>query len=117
MANPVAWFEIHAKDGAKARKFYSDLFGWEIDANNPMNYGMVAPGEGGIGGGIASDSDMAPSVTVYVNVPSVDEALKKAVSLGATVASEPDDVPNGPRIAHFRDPDGNLVGLMTMQMG
>ena len=42
MAQPVAWFEIHGKNAAKSREFYSALFGWEIDANNPMNYGMVA---------------------------------------------------------------------------
>ena len=116
MAQPVAWFEIHTKNGVKSREFYSALFGWEIDANNPMNYGMVAPAEGGIGGGI-TESPMAPAVTVYINVPNVDEALKKANGLGAKTVAEPMDVPGGPRIAQFSDPDGNMIGLMTMQMG
>ena len=115
MAQPVGWFEIHGKNAAKSREFYSALFGWEIDANNPMNYGMVAPAEGGIGGGIA-ESPAAPFVTVYINVPSVDEALKKAVGLGAKTVAEPMDVP-GPRIAQFSDMDGNVIGLMTMPMG
>ena len=44
--NPVTWFEIAGKDGAKTQKFYSDLFGWKVDASNPMNYGMVECGEG-----------------------------------------------------------------------
>ena len=116
MAQPVAWFEIHTKNGVKSREFYSAVFGWEIDANNPMNYGMVAPAEGGIGGGI-TESPMAPAVTVYINVPNVDEALKKANGLGAKTVAEPMDVPGGPRIAQFSDPDGNMIGLMTMQMG
>jgi predicted enzyme related to lactoylglutathione lyase len=114
MAQPVGWFEIHSKNGQKAREFYSSLFGWQIDANNPMNYGMVAAAEGGIGGGIAESE--TPGVTVYINVPNVDEALKKAVGLGGKVMMEPDDVPNGPRIATFADPDGNMIGLMTMAM-
>jgi predicted enzyme related to lactoylglutathione lyase len=116
MAQPVGWFEINAKDGKKARDFYSALFGWQIDANNPMNYGMVTAAEGGIGGGIA-ESPAAPSVTFYVNVPNVDEALKKAVSLGGKTVMEPDDVPGGPRIAQFADPDGNTIGLMTLPTG
>ena len=58
MPNPVVHFEIEGKDGAKLQKFYTDLFGWKIDANNPMNYGVV-PRDGntnaegaGIGGGL-----------------------------------------------------------------
>ena len=30
------------EDGDKLRAYYSDLFEWEIDASNPMNYGVVA---------------------------------------------------------------------------
>lgn len=115
-AQPVAWFEIHGKDAGKAREFYSKLFGWQIDANNPMNYGMVAAGEGGIGGGIAQ-SDSAPMTTFYVNVPNVDEALKKAEGLGAKIVMPGNDVPGGPRIGLFADLDGNTIGVMTMQMG
>ena len=51
MANPVGWFEVTGPDAAALQGFYSDAFGWKIDASNPMNYGMVAPEEGGIGGG------------------------------------------------------------------
>ena len=52
-------FEVIGKDGEKLQSFYSELFGWEIDADNPMNYGIVqrdgnTTDEGiGIGGGIA----------------------------------------------------------------
>jgi hypothetical protein len=31
----------HGKDGAKLQGYYAELFGWEIDANNPMKYGVV----------------------------------------------------------------------------
>jgi predicted enzyme related to lactoylglutathione lyase len=112
MAQPVAWFEIHGKDAKAAQQFYTSLFGWSIDANNPMNYGMVAAGEGGIGGGV-TQSD-APMVTVYISVPDVAAALKKAEGLGAKTVMPPMDVPGGPRIAQFADPDGNVIGLMTM---
>jgi uncharacterized protein len=111
MANPVTHFEIHGKDGKKAQAFYASLFGWEIDANNPMNYGIVSPPDGkGIGGGIAQAQDQ-PMVTVYVEVDDLDAILKSAESLGAKTVLPPSDVPGGPRLALFADPDGNLIGL------
>ena len=48
MANPVVHFEVLGKDGERLQQFYRDLFGWKIDANNPMKYGYVEPEEGGI---------------------------------------------------------------------
>ena len=68
MPNPVVHFEICGKDGKKLQDFYSRAFGWHVDTNNPMNYGMVAPADGGMSGGI-TQSDAAPMVTFYVNVP------------------------------------------------
>jgi len=42
VANVVNHFEIHGTDGKKAQDFYASLCGWSVDANNPMNYGMVS---------------------------------------------------------------------------
>ena len=82
MGQPVVHFEIIGKDGAKLQSYYSELFGWEIDANNPMNYGIVQR-EGnvsengvGIGGGIAGGPEGHDGhVTVYVGVPDVEAGL------------------------------------------
>jgi predicted enzyme related to lactoylglutathione lyase len=112
MANPVVHFEVLGRDGKKTREFYSSLFGWAIDANNPMEYGMVAPPEGqGIGGGVAAAMDK-PMVTVYVQVADLDATLKQAESLGGKTVMPPMDVPGGPRMAQFTDPDGNLIGII-----
>jgi len=55
MPNPVVHWEISGKDGKKSQEFYSRLFDWNVDANNPMNYGIVTAGpDGGIGGGIGA---------------------------------------------------------------
>src|SRR2546423_278825 len=63
MGQPVVHFEIIGKDGKKLIDYYSQLFGWEIDASNPMGYGVVqrdgntnADGAG-IGGGVAGGPD------------------------------------------------------------
>ena len=58
MGQPVVHFEIMGQDGAALASFYSDLFDWNVDVNNPVNYGIVAREENvnpdgiGIGGGI-----------------------------------------------------------------
>ena len=58
MGQPVVHFEVIGKDGEKLQRYYSELFGWEIDADNPMNYGIIMRDENlspegiGIGGGI-----------------------------------------------------------------
>ena len=41
MGQPVVHFEVIGRDGEKLQSYYSDLFGWDIDANNPMGYGIV----------------------------------------------------------------------------
>ena len=40
MSTPVAHLEVTGQDGAKLQSFFSDLFGWQLDANNEQNYGV-----------------------------------------------------------------------------
>ncbi len=118
MGQAVVHFEVIGKDGDKLRSYYSELFGWEIDANNPMNYGTV-PREGntnadgiGIGGGVAGGPEgYGGHVTFYVEVPDVEAALAKAESLGGTRVMGPDKVMEGVEIGQFNDPEGHTIGL------
>jgi len=122
MGQPVVHFEVLGKDGEKLRAYYSQLFGWEIDASNPMGYGMVSR-EGntnadgiGIGGGISGamqgTEDYPGHVTFYIEVPDVEEALAKAEALGGKRMMGPDEVPGGPTIGLFTDPEGHLIGVV-----
>lgn len=111
MEHKVIHFEIQGRDGKRTQEFYQSLFGWTIDANNPMQYGIVSPESGGIGGGICQAMG-PPMVTFYVSAPDLAAALKKAERLGGKTVLEPQQVPNGPEIALFSDPDGNVVGLV-----
>jgi predicted enzyme related to lactoylglutathione lyase len=117
VAQPVAWFEIVGKDGKKLQDFYGKLFDWKIDANNPMNYGMTDESETGLGGGIGPSQDGSSMVTVYVAVPDLQAALDKAEKLGGKTVMGPMEVPDGPKIAMFADPAGNVVGLLIPSAG
>jgi hypothetical protein len=110
MPNPVVHFEVVGKDGPKIQGFYSSLFGWTVDANNPMNYGMVAAGEGGIGGGISGGD--APSVCFYVQVDDLQKSLDQAVGLGGKVIMPVTEIPGMVTLAQFADPEGNVIGLV-----
>ena len=90
MGQPVVHFEIIARDGETLRGYYSELFGWKIDADNPMGYGVVqregnlTPEGIGIGGGVAGGPEgYGGHVTFYVAVPDVEAALAQAESLAA----------------------------------
>jgi predicted enzyme related to lactoylglutathione lyase len=48
---------------------------------------------------------------VYVGVPDVEEALQKAERLGGQRTMGPEQAPSGLVVAHFKDPEGNLIGL------
>jgi uncharacterized protein len=120
MGQPVVHFEVIGKDGEKLRDYYSELFGWEIDADNPANYGVVQReanlnAEGaGIGGGVAAGPtpDYAGHVTFYVEVPDVEAALAKAESLGGSRVFGPAEVPGTEvELGQFTDPEGHLIGL------
>jgi len=116
-AHPVGWVEIIGKDGAKSQDFYTKLFGWKVDANNPMNYGMVMGEDHPVGVGIGQSMDGKPLITAYITVDDLQATLDKAKSLGGETVMPPMDVPDGPKIAQFRDPDGNVIGIMKAPTG
>jgi len=119
MGQPVVHFEIVGKDADKLKSYYSDLFAWEFDSNNPMNYGVVQregninPDGVGIGGGVGPGPEGYDGhVTFYVEVPDVEAALAKAESLGGTRMMGPDKPMEGLEIGLFNDPEGHVVGLV-----
>jgi predicted enzyme related to lactoylglutathione lyase len=114
MPNPVLHFEIVGGDKTQLQNFYGSLFDWKIDANNPMDYGMVEAADGGIAGGIsgAGNGD-GPRVTVYAQVDNLQATLDKAQQLGGKVLMGVTDVPGGPTIAMLADPAGNVMGIMA----
>jgi len=107
----VVHWEVQARDPDAQMRFFGDLFGWNVDANNPQNYGTVTPaGPGSIGGGIGPTMD-APRATFYVQVPSIADTLDKAATMGGQTLMPRTDI--GMIImAQFRDPEGNVIGLV-----
>ena len=49
MGQPVAWFEIVSPEAERARKFYTELFGWQAAADPNMGGYAVVDTQGGEG--------------------------------------------------------------------
>ena len=110
MSNPIVHLEVVGQDGGKLMSFYSDLFGWQLDANNPQNYG-VGQLDDSVGVGVGPAPEGPGGATFYIGVDDVAAALAKAEELGGTKMMGPMEVPEGPTIALFTDPEGNRIGL------
>jgi|SRR5215475_2157193 len=119
MGQPVVHFEVVGKDGETLQRYYADLFGWEIAADNPYGYGVV-PREGnlgrngvGIGGGVGQGPDgYGGHVTFYVAVADVEAALQKAESLGGKRLMGPEEIMGEIVMGQFQDPEGHLIGVV-----
>lgn len=119
MGGAVVHFEILGQDAEKLRAFYGELFGWQIDADNQWNYGIVDRTQNlssqgvGIGGGIGAMPEGMPGhTTVYVEVPDVETALARVEALGGTRLMGPDKVMEGVEIGVAHDPEGHVIGLI-----
>ncbi len=112
MGQSVVHFEITGKDGKRLQSFYGNLFGWKIDANNVMNYGIVdTQSEGGIGGGIGPSNGQS-RVTFYIQVDDLQKYLDKVEAAGGKVIVPVTEIPDMVTFAQFADPEGNVIGLV-----
>jgi uncharacterized protein len=110
MGQPVIHFEIGCKDREKTERFFSSLFGWQIQPAGPAS--MINTGsETGIQGHISSlGHEPYHYTTFYVQVDDVQKYLDQATSLGGKMVVPPVEIPTG-TFAWFADPEGNTIGL------
>ena len=113
MGYPVAHFEVLGKDAKLLQDFYANAFGWTMKLQGG-GYAMAHPGAArGIDGGVGPAMDGGPGhVTFYLEVPDLGPVLEKIGGLGGRTVMPPTDVPGGPTIAMFADPEGHVVGLV-----
>ncbi len=123
MGQPVVHFEVIGKDGEKLQSYYSELFGWEINADNEMKYGLVARDQNmndegvGIGGGVGGGPEGYDGhVTFYVGVDDVEAALQKAEQLGGTRVMGPETIMDQVELGQSKDPERHVIGVVKPLM-
>ena len=118
----VVHFEIPTDDEARAREFYSSIFGWQLQPMDEMQYTLVRttpvdeqtqlPTEpGAINGGLMKRSAETPAPVITVDVVSIDDSLKQIESSGGSTVTPRTEIPGMGAFAYFKDTEGNVVGL------
>lgn len=113
MANhPIVHVELSAKDREALSKFYGDVFGWEFQHIDEMNYTTFKAGDG-LGGGFnpVNEQNPAGTVIIYIQTEDVTASLNDVKKAGGMIISPEMEIPNTGKFGIFRDPQGNLVGL------
>ena len=117
----IVHFEIPADDFERAKKFYSENFGWQLTSVPEMSYTMVVTGPSGekgptesgfINGGMFKRNN--PDITtplLVINVENIDESIDKIKSSGGVILKDKMNVGDMGIIAYFKDSEGNVVGL------
>jgi len=112
------WDELLTTDPEPAAAFYAALLGWG-QRTEPMAdgrpYTVLTDGGAPAAGVMAMPrgATFRPSWLPYVAATGVDETAARARSLGATITTQPADIPGIGRFAVLADPTGARVGLLS----
>jgi len=112
------WCELMTTDVDAAKKFYTELFGWETENMSmpEMTYTVVKVDGQGIGGIMKmpeTAKGMPPMWAAYVTVDDVDKIAKKVQVLGGKLHLPPTDIPTVGRFCVIEDPQGAFINAIT----
>jgi predicted enzyme related to lactoylglutathione lyase len=113
------WNELATNDYAAAKKFYTELLGWQIKESDAagMAYHEIVVGGQHVGGMYQMGPEFgdAPSHWMaYVAVEDVDAKAAQVVELGGKVCVQPTDIPNVGRFCVVNDPTGAAISLIAL---
>ena len=106
----IVHFEIPFDEAERARKFYSELFGWKIVKAPGMECWTIAIQEGTYGG-MMKRFNRNQRITDYFGVSSILESSAKVEELGGKVLVPKMPVPTMGYFAVCMDTEGNVFGL------
>jgi predicted enzyme related to lactoylglutathione lyase len=108
----IVHIELSAKDHKALSKFYADVFGWEMQHIDEMDFTTFKAGDGVAGGfNPVTETNPAGTVTIYIETDDVTASLNDVQKAGGTIISPEMEIPNTGKFGIFRDPQGNMIGL------
>ncbi len=110
------WVDLATTDPADARRFYGELFGWDVQVGGEElgHYSMCMLGDdiaAGMAGEPISTPGMTPGWTVYLASADVAATTEAITAHGGTVVMGPMDVMDFGGLAVAIDPTGAMVGV------
>lgn len=117
MAHPIVHFELSAQDPRAAGGWYNKLFGWPVTVNEQWDYVTVTT-QHMFGGGFNPVSPEMPAGTsiVYIATDDFDATVRHIQGAGGVIVMARQDMPGVGAIGTFKDPTGNIVGLIQPDM-
>jgi predicted enzyme related to lactoylglutathione lyase len=109
------WHDHQSHDVEKAKNFYTELLGWDLEAFDPegMNYPAIKVGDQ-MHGGFGEAAEGFPSYWLgHVLVEDADETAEKVKGAGGTIHYGPADIPQVGRFVVFADPQGAVVSAFA----
>ena len=116
-ASSIIWFEIPADNPARAKAFYSKLFGWKINPFPTMpDYQHIDTGgpDASPDGGLMTRRHPGQTITSYVNVASVAKSAVTVEKLGGKVCVPKSAVPQMGYFAVCMDTEKNVFAIWEM---
>jgi predicted enzyme related to lactoylglutathione lyase len=109
------WHDHQSRDAEKAKSFYAELLGWELEAFDPdgMNYSMIKVDDKMHGGFGEAAEGSPPHWLGHVFVESADDTAEKVKSAGGTIYYGPANIPEVGRFVVFADPQGAVVSAFA----
>ena len=115
MNRPVH-FEIPATDPDKIMAFFKSVFGWSFQKwDGPMPYWMAVTGpndQPGINGGVMLRHHPEQPMANTIDVVDLDACVASVLANGGAIALAKMPVPGVGWLAYFKDPEGNIHGVM-----
>ncbi len=120
MSNRITHFEIPSDNPEANIKFFRDAFGWNFIQFGKEEYWLAVTGDEkkpGINGAIMKKRDPNQPLTNSISVDDIDVAIRKVEAAGGLIVVPKTPVPGVGWLAYFKDPDGNILGLMQEDKG
>ncbi len=121
MTGRVVHFEVPYDDADRARSFYSEVFGWNIQHMPEFDYDFVQTGPteesgmpsepGFIGGGMFPRQEDVGRPIVTVEVDDMTAAIAAVTDHGGAAIGDPMQIGEMGIAGYFKDSEGNLMGL------
>ncbi|MEE4195424.1 MAG: VOC family protein [Anaerolineae bacterium] len=113
----VTHFEIAVDDPQTSIDFYQNVFDWQVNKwEGPIEYWLIGTGESdtpGIDGALAPRADQQNQpITIVIEVEDAAAYIEKVAANGGEVIGELQEIPGVGISGYFRDPAGNILGLM-----
>jgi predicted enzyme related to lactoylglutathione lyase len=111
-AGVPCWVDTNQPNPAEAARFYSGLFGWQMEESMPPDAEgsyLMARIDGRTAAAVSSQppgDGPQPMWNTYVRVDSADDTAQRVREAGGRVLLEPFDVYDSGRMAVFADPEG-----------